>query len=141
LKEKLICAPVLRYPDFNRPFRLYTDASKLALGAVLHQKFEDGKEHPIAYISKALNKSEQNWHSTELEVYAVKWAVEKLRYYLSGQKFTVISDYMNLKWWFKQPPKNSRQGRWLMTLQEYNFEIEHKKGAENVVADGLSRRI
>ena len=139
LKEKLICAPILRYPDFNKPFRLYTDASGIALGAVLHQEFEDGYEHPIHYISKTLTETEKKWHSTELEIYAVVWAIEKLRYYLHGQKFTVVSDYNNLKWWFKQPIKGPRQTRWMLKLQEYDFDIEYKKGAENNVADGLSR--
>ena len=139
LKEKLYNAPVLRYPDFDRPFRLYTDASNIALGAVLHQKFEDGKEHPVVYISKSLTQTEQNWHSTELECYAVYWAVEKLKYYLRGQKFTVISDYKNLKWWLKQPNEGGKKGRWLIKLQEYDFETEYKKGVENRVADALSR--
>ena len=138
LKEKLIDSPVLRYPEFDKPFRLYTDASKIALGAVLHQEFEDG-EHPVAYSSKTLTKDESKWHSTELEVFAVVWAIEKFKYYLGGQKFTVISDYNNLKWWLKQPHDSGKQARWSLKLQEYDFDVEYKMGAQNKVADGLSR--
>ena len=138
LKGRLINSPVLRYPEFDKPFRLYTDASKIALGAVLHQEFEDG-EHPVAYISKTLTNDESKWHSTELEVFAVVWAIEKFKYYLGGQRFTVISDYNNLKWWLKQPHDSGKQARWSLKLQEYDFSIEYKKGVQNRVADGLSR--
>ena len=70
-------APVLSFADYNKPFLLETDASKDGLGAVLLQKGDDGKYHPIAYRSKALSKSERNYHSLELEFLALKWAVTK----------------------------------------------------------------
>ena len=77
LKEKLTTTPVLKYPDYNRKFILLTDASKMTLGAILSQKDEDGKEHPIVYDSKTLNKSETNYDTTHLKALAVIWALRK----------------------------------------------------------------
>lgn len=140
IKQKLITSPVLIYPDFNKPFRLYTDASGIALGAVLQQKAEDGKEHPVAFLSKTLTTAEQKYHSTELECLAAKWAVEELQSYLKYQKFTIISDYGNLKYWFDNfKEERGRRGRWRMFMQPFNFNVEYKKGVENKVADALSR--
>jgi hypothetical protein len=140
IKQKLITSPVLIYPDLEKPFRLYTDASNIALGAVLQQKGEDGKEHPVAFISKKLTKQQQKYHSTELECFAAKWAVKKFHHYLAGNKFTIISDYKNMKWWFNNyRDTNARRIRWKMFMQPYYFNIEYKKGVENKVADALSR--
>ena len=76
-------APVLSFADNSKPFLLETDASKDGLGAVLLQKGDNGKYHPIAYGSKALTKSEKNYHSSKLEFLALKWAVtEHFREYL-----------------------------------------------------------
>ena len=76
-------APVLSFADYSKPFLLETDASKDGLRAVFLQKGNDGKYHPIAYGSKALSKSEKNYHSSKLEFLALKWAVtEHFREYL-----------------------------------------------------------
>ena len=85
-------APVLAFADYSKPFMLETDASKDGLGAVLLQKGEDGKYHPITYGSKALSKSEKNYHSLKLEFLALKWAVtEHFREYLqySSEPFLI----------------------------------------------------
>ena len=63
LKEKITSAPVLVFPDFNKPFLLETDASKEGLGAVLSQKQDDGCYHPVAFGSRTLTPSKQNYHS------------------------------------------------------------------------------
>src|SRR5436189_6241162 len=77
LKEKLYTAPILAYPDFEKEFILYTDASGYALGAVLSQKEKDGNEHVVYYASKTLTDTERKYSAIELECYAVVWAVEK----------------------------------------------------------------
>ena len=140
LKEKLCTTPVLAYPDFEKEFILYTDASGYALGAILSQKDEDGKEHVIFYASKSLTDAEKNYSTTELECYAVVWAVEKFHYYLDGKKFKVITDHYALKWLEKNALKG-RRARWILRLQPYfgNMEIIYKEGRKHKNADALSR--
>ena len=89
LKELLTTTPILKYPDFSRPFILETDASGCGLGAVLAQEQPDGRVHPIAYASRSLQKHEKNYGITELEGLGVVWAVKHFRPYLYGQKCTV----------------------------------------------------
>ena len=75
LKRKCVQAPVLAFPDFQKPFLLETDASGKGLGAVLSQKQDDGRYHPIAYASRVLMETEQKYHSNKQEFLALKWAV------------------------------------------------------------------
>ena len=138
LKEKLCTAPILAYPDFKKEFILYTDASGYALGAVLSQKAEDRKEHVIFYASKSLTSAEQNYSTTELECYAVVWAIEKFHPYLEGKKFKVVTDHYALKW-LQTNALKGRRARWILKLQPYNFEIIYKEGKKHKNADALSR--
>ena len=97
LKNHLISTPVIKYPDFTKPFVLYTDASGKGLGAVLQQKDEQGIEHVIAYASRSLSKAEQNYATTELECLAIIWAIEHFHHYLGSQEFTLITDHSALQ--------------------------------------------
>ena len=90
LKKKCTTAPVLAFADLKKPFLLETDASKYGLGAVLQQVQEDGRYHPVAYMSRALHRSEANYHSSKLEFLALKWAVtQQFKEYLMYQPFTI----------------------------------------------------
>ena len=75
-KLKGLCsqAPVLAYADYKKPFGVYTDASKIGLGAVISQ-IQDGKEPVIAYASRTLNKAERQYDAHKLEFLALKWAI------------------------------------------------------------------
>ncbi|KAL0194996.1 hypothetical protein M9458_008568, partial [Cirrhinus mrigala] len=138
VKKALTSEPVLRAPDFNRPFLVQTDASDTGIGAVLSQ-VTDGEEHPVIYISRKLTKPERNYAAVEKEALAVKWAVLELRYYLLGRRFTLITDHAPLQWMAKAKETNARVTRWFLALQDFHFDVQHRSGASNVNADGLSR--
>ena len=76
LKEKCVNAPVLAFPDFKKPFLLETDASGKDLGAVLSQKQDYGRYHPVVYASRTMNETEQQYHSNKQEFLALKWALK-----------------------------------------------------------------
>lgn len=140
VRNLLVSAPILSCPNFDKPFMVQTDASAYGLGAVLSQKCEDG-DRVISYLSRALTRQEQNYSTTERECLAVIWAVEKLRPYLEGQKFTVVTDHHSLVWLQNLKDPVGRLARWALRLQSYDYEIIHRKGKEHIVPDFLSRTI
>lgn len=141
LKHHLVSAPILACPDYTKPFEVHTDASDYGIGAMLTQSF-DGKDRVIAYMSKSLTKQERNYSATEREALAVLIAIEHWRCYLeNGQKFSVYTDHSSLKWFLNLNNPTGRLARWGVRLSAYNFEIKHRKGADNVVPDSLSRSV
>ena len=139
MKEKLTTTPILQYPDFSLPFILYTDASDTGLGAVLAQKINK-KDHVIAYASRSMNKTEQNYSITDQECLAVVWAIQHFHHYLVSQPFTIVTDHSALKWLQTcKIPNSERRARWIMHLQNYKFDIQHRPGKSNANADALSR--
>lgn len=138
-KQLLTSDPILKYPDFNGKFILETDASDFALGAVLSQKFEDGKEHPVAYASRTLNQAECNYSATEKELLAIVWATKHFRPYIYGTSFEIRTDHKPLVWLRQKNDLNRRLLHWKLALEELEFEIKYKKGTLNANADALSR--
>ena len=139
LREALCQEPVLATPNFQLRFTVQTDASEGGIGAVLSQ-VQDGAEHPIAYISRRLLKHERNYATVEKECLAIKWAIGKLRYYLVGREFTLITDHAPLKWMCLAKDSNARVTRWFLALQSYRFRVEHRAGHLHANADAMSRR-
>ena len=138
LKSRLTKAPVLVAPDFSKPFTIQTDASATGLAAVLFQEIE-GKEHPIAYASKTMNSAQKNYSVTEQECLAVLFGIEKFRPYVEGSKFRILTDHHSLLWLRTLKNPTGRLCRWAISLAQYDFTIEHRKGSLNVVADAASR--
>ena len=137
LKILLTTHPILKYPDFDKEFKLCTDASKYALGAVLLQE-----DHPIAFASRTLNNHEINYSTTEKELLAIVWAVKYFRPYLYGKQFELKTDHQPLKWLHTKylgKDLSPRLQRWILSLGEYNMKIEYLKGKDNKIADFLSR--
>lgn len=140
LKTAMTTAPVLRTPDYDRPFIVVTDASDFAIGATLLQEHE-GQRHPVAFESRKLRAAELNYPAHEKEQLAVVYALAKWRCYLEGTPFTVETDsratvYLKDK---LANGGNRRQARWIMALANFDFTIKHIKGTSNP-SDPLSRR-
>ena len=95
LRDHLIAYPVLAYPDFQKPFRVQTDASNWAVGAVLSQE-QNGEEKVITYASSTLSKAERNWSAYDKDFYAVVWAIRHFRPYLGGSRYVVMTDHKPL---------------------------------------------
>lgn len=141
LKELLLKAPILRQPDLTRVFILYTDASREALGCILSQRDDDNKEYVCGYYSKSLKGAEKNYTIQELECLAVVWGIKENRIYLYGTRFTVVTDHQSLVWLKRLKDPNTRLLRWMIFLQEYDFEIVYRKGANHANVDALSRDV
>lgn len=142
LIDCLVEAPVLGLPDFSQSFLFHTDASNQGFGAILYQ-YQEGKLRVIAYGSRTLTTSEQNYHlhSGKLEFLALKWAVtEKFRDYLYyAPTFTVFSDNNPLTYILSSAKLNATGFRWVAELADFHFTIRYRPGKENVDADSLSR--
>ena len=128
----------MRAPNWKLPFEVMCDASDLAMGAVLGQR-EDGKPYVIYYASKTLNEAQRNYTTTEKELLAVVFALDKFHAYLVGAFIIVFTDDSALKYLLTKQDAKARFIRWIFLQQEFDLQIRDKKGVENVVADHLSR--
>jgi hypothetical protein len=125
--------PVLKLPDFSKPFEVVSDASMYGAGAVLLQ---DG--HPIAFESKKFTSAERNYTTTEQEMLAAHFALHKWRCYLEGTPFTLITDHCPNTFFKTQQNLSRRQARWSEFFQRFDFEWQYQPGRTNL-ADPLSR--
>ena len=138
LKSHLTTAPIVRAPTWQFPFEVMCDASDLAIGAVLGQR-DDGKPHVVYYASKTLNEAQRNYTTTEKELLAVVYALDKFRAYLVGSDIVIFTDHSALKYLLTKQNAKPRLIRWVLLLKEFNLQIKDKKRVENVVANHLSR--
>ena len=140
LKRVIASDRIVRIADPQQRFILQTDASSVAIGAVLLQYFADAnRELPVAFYSRALSQSELRYSTYEKEMLAVVKATEHFRIYLIGRPYTVRTDHSPIRELAKSKLEIMRVERWAMRLSEYDFEVEVVKGCDNVVADALSR--
>lgn len=136
LKIAVASEPVLKLPDFGVPFEVHTDASDRAIGGVLVQL-----GHPVAYESRKLKDAEQRYSTHEKEMTAVVHCLEVWRHYLLGAEFVVCTDNVANTYFKTQKKLTPKQARWQEFLAEFDFVWLHKPGAQNQVADALSRKV
>ena len=128
----------MAYLDFSVPFRLYTDALNIGLGAILAQK-QEGKQSIICCASRTLNKSEQNYSATKKECLAVVWRIKNFRNYLIANHIKVYTDHYSLQWLRSMKNESVLLHKWVAQLEDYDFEILHRPGKNQGHADALSR--
>ena len=139
VKRRLCKAPQLSHPDLEKFFVLYTDASKIALGAVLLQAYENGVERAVLLFSQKLSSAQRNYSTFERKCLVVICALEHFRVYLLARKFTRRTDHRAFAWLFSKEPKASaRVGGWLVTIMESPIVMEYVRGSENLIAEALS---
>ena len=126
LKNRLTMAPILVHPNFNKEFLIQTDASSLGLDAVLSQKDNDGREVVIRYASRRMNDAERSYSATNLECLAVVWAVQYFRKYVAGSHFQIMTDHTAITSLMKTQNPHRQTARWIITLQEYDFEVIYR---------------
>lgn len=141
LKTALTTAPVLSMPDYSRTFYIHADASDIGMGSSLNQIDDNGDEKVIAYMSKKFTDAQKKYFCTERECLAVLTSIEYYRQYIQGVHFKVITDHAALLWLQNLRDPTGRLARWALRLQQYDFQILHRKGSLHVVPDALSRAI
>ena len=142
LKDALCSYPVLRQPDFDLPFVLYTDASDYAIGGVLCQ-LRENKMCAIHYVSRSLQGPEKNYSVQEKEALGIIFCVKKFRKMILGSGFKIrcLTDHRSLECLTNSKEVAGRMARWAMIMSEYNYRVEYIKGCTNTAADSLSRLI
>ena len=140
LKTFLSAQPVLRTPDFDKPFHLQVDASGVGVGGVLLQD-HNNILHPVAYFSNKLKPYQRDYSTIEKEALALVLAIQKFECYLqtSPHVVKVYSDHNPIVFINSMKPNNQRILRWAVLLQPYNIQVNHIKGTDNIFADCLSR--
>jgi hypothetical protein len=140
LIQAFTTAPVLALPDHSKPFRLITDASDFATGAILEQPDALNRWHPVAYHSKMLQPAEHNYEIHDKELLAIVRALQVFRHYLEGREdpLEILSDHGNLVYFMTKQVLTRHQARWALFLSQFHFTIVHQPGVQNK-SDALSR--
>ena len=148
LKDTLVSAPILKYPDTSKPYTVFTDASKYGWARVLtkeHTSMVDGKEittkHRVMYVSGLFLGSQLNWAAMTKEAYAIYMTVKKSTFYITGHDLTLRSDHLPLNKFLKQMMLNNTVNNWAMEIENFKIKFLHIAGKDNILAGTLSRLI
>ena len=146
LKTKLADMVILAYPDPNKDYRLYPDASDQSIGVCLYQMVCDEKcrnevEKPIYLLSHKLSNTQTRWSTIEKEAYAIHYTLQKLNHYLHSAVFTIYTDHRPLEHLLNSPIQNRKIQTWALSMAGYNCSIQYLKVKDNVCADLLSRAV
>ena len=139
LEKRIIAPPVLALPREGLQYEVDIDASDYHVGAALFQVHPSGERKPIGFWSRSLLFAEKNYSTPEKKCLPVVWALQTLRPYLQGEKFTVHSGQTSLHWLLTIGEPSGRLMRCRLRLSEFDFQILYKKGKLNTQADALSR--
>ena len=137
IKAMLSNAPVLLAPTFCKPFKVAVDASDFGAGGVFLQEDENGVDHSVCYFSHRFNKHQKVYSTIEKECLSLQF----FEVYVSSSSFplALFTDHNPFNFLNKMKNKNQRLLRWSLPRQEYDLNLTHIKGRDNVIADALSR--
>ena len=145
LKDALMSAPILKYPDTEKPYTIFTDASKHGWAGVLtqeHTSVIDGKEvttnHSVAYVSGMFCGSQLNWAAMMKEAYAIYMTVKKSTFYLTVTDITLRSDHLPLNKFLQKNTLNLHVNNWAVEIKSFKIKFVHIAGKDNVIVDTLS---
>ena len=141
LRDRITSALILALLDNSRPYRVEADSSDFATGAVLSQENpDDGKWHPVAFLSKSLSPVERNYEIHDKEMLAIVRALEEWRHFLKGteHQFEIWMDHKNLKYFMTAKKLNQRQAQWFLLLARFDFLLHHRPGKTMGKSDTLS---
>ncbi|QRW25579.1 Retrotransposable element Tf2 protein [Rhizoctonia solani] len=143
LKVLVTKSPVLIHSNPRLPYYLETDASGVAMGAILSQQGSDNQLHPIAYMSKLFSGAEANYDTHNKELLAIIKALEEWCIFLEAtdKPVQVFTDHRNLEYWMQARTFNWRHARWRVFLSNFNFEIHYRPGKQSGKLDALSRQL
>ena len=148
MKDFLISAPILKYPDTSKQYPIFTDASKYGWAGVLtqeHTSVIDGKEvttnHPVSFVSGMFCGSQLNWAAMTKEAYAIYMTVKKSTFYLTSQEITLRSDHLPLKKFLNHKTLNNTVDNWAVEIESFKINFVHIAGKDNILVDTLSRLI
>ncbi|UYV71739.1 hypothetical protein LAZ67_9000200, partial [Cordylochernes scorpioides] len=139
LKMALSTKHVLAIYNPDYPSKVYTDASKYGIGAILTQIGPDNEEHVIAYYSKTLQPHQENYSAYEMECLAVIQATDHFHVYIENQPFEIITDHAALQWLFTMKKPKPKYFRWILSLSSKSCNIVHRSGKQQTHVDALSR--
>ena len=118
-------------------FHIHCDASNIAIGVVLPQNIQGELDSPIYYASRLLNSVEKNYSTTEREALGIIYSVGEFRHYILANHFVFYVDHQALIYLVNRPVVSGKIARWMLLLQEYDFEVVYKPGRNHVMADHL----
>ncbi|UYV83725.1 hypothetical protein LAZ67_23002332 [Cordylochernes scorpioides] len=139
LRKDLVEYPVLAHYNPELKTEVHCDASAEGLAGMVLQMDEDCKWRLVYCVSKKTTEAEKMYHSSKLELMAIVWTLDRLRQFLVGIKFTVVTDCQALVYMNAKKTTNPQIARWYNLIQEYDFEIRHKPGEKMAHVDGMSR--
>ena len=139
IKKSITSDVLIHYPDFLRPFVLSADASDYAIGACLSQNDKNNNLRPVSFVGRKLRDAELNYSTTDRELLALKFALEKFEHFIIGRRFLILTDHAALLAIQSKVNLTGRMARWLDSFSKFDFEIRHVKGKMNIVPDALSR--
>ena len=138
IKNAIIQAATLSYPNSEDLFILDTDASDKCVGAELIQ-IQNGKEKIISFASKVLTPTQRKYCTTRKELLAIVVFTRQFRHFLLGKNFIVRTDHNSLTWLLSFKNIEGQLARWLEELSQYNMTIQHRMGTKHMNVDPLSR--